>query len=892
MNKETLVFLLTLLLCGSLLTMGMLSGWKAPDIPRTKFGKTAKVDPPIPKKSFFLAEDEGLWDLESRDIFAEPRDIEDLPPLEILAPEPLPLDLIRVPPYPAPLPVLWSRLRQGFITDEDAGAATADLTVDVSSGSVSLLPEEEHDPTSDLAKKRAKLAREFDRISKDGRLTYGRIRNKDPRSLIDGEADRQENRYLLKQGLKLDFVQYNTRSGRPMGATEFSGDDIEWFALRDTIDNLYYAKKRLLTPGDYLGRKKLGEWCQSHGALELAASVFQEACQLAPEQAEPRLALADVFRQGFRWEDELNVCLAALSDNVQSGAILTRAGEIYEIFDLPSKAEESYRQVLSSYPDHLEAQLRLGGLLSQSGRDDEAVTILQQADKLAAGGSNAERAQTLLQLAQAFMARGRFSEADREISRALSVVPGHPEATRMLAMVRYLSGESGAAHELLKGLSYSPYAGGRADEGHSHSQFASLFNRGLAAMGARAFPEARENFEAAASLDPVQAGLARAALGYLALIGGNWDVSFEQIQTALEVAPNEAYHQYLLGKFHSARGNHGEARDAFRETLQVAPKFSWAMAELSRSAYFLEEYEEGSRYARAALQVLPTSAELHVLAGLHALRLGEVADARDHVSQALGLDEDDPAALNLNAVVLYQTGGGEGILRSLDYFQRAITSATKRNDLTSLDYANQHRTAIEDNRSKVQWRDDFNRKQIKRGWEAQERFGIRVAARENKVQFQGTQNQEEKLTTLLREFSHRTLVSYQITVDMKPLEKASFGVLLARFQREDIRDGIFFGKDGEGRLAYTILKSRTPQDPVVLSDVSWPTEGVVTLGIELKSLKEGSYRLLMDGEVVQEIQVPSLKNAGMVKMGVYGRSGIGSRWEGSVDDALIVMRKG
>lgn len=895
MNKEKLVFVATLLLCGLFVVLGE----KVVEKKKRMVVRSAPLEvvEQNPKALEFLSAEASVWDVTSRDIFAEPRDIQDLPPLEVTYPEPVTLDLVKILPIPGPKPRLWSRLRVPFSAPSDSGdeeeledeESSSDEVVTSDEGAVvGSLPAPGSGSAAEVARRPEEL---YDRVIKDGRALFGRIRNPDPRSLIDSEVDGVPNQYFPVAGTEIDFVQINMRTGRPIGAARFKRDQIDSFSFAETTENLYAARARLLSPGDLLGRIDLGRWAFEQGAYDLAEQTYDQAMTMAPERADVREALGQVYRRGFRWEEELAVYLDAIADQVESGEILTRLAEIYEVFGLKDDAEATLRSCTERFPGFLEASFRLGRLLLNSGRGDEAIKVLRAAEKGAGRESTEAHVEALVELAAGLVQEGRFSEADREVSRALDLQAGHRPGIQLLGVIRYLSGDAGSALEVLRSAREAPQASDdRLAVDGTEDRFAELYNFAIAALSADGGDEARRALVEAAAADPVRSGRAHEAAAFLSVGESRWESAYESLQAARKIDPQSVYGSYLLGKFHSLRGNHEAATALFRETLLRAPDFNWAQAELGRSSYYLEDWDSGVRFVRAALRSSPNSPELHVLAALHLSRMNRGIEAKDHVERALQIDGDYAPALNLKAVLLYESGDAEEVLRSLDYFRRAHASATKRGDEETAEYAETYRTAIEENRSKVQWTDDFNRKQIKRGWVVAERYGIRVSPQGNRIQLRGTQNQGDKITSLLREFSHRKLVSFQIDLEVPATQKVKCGVAVVRTQRDEVRDGLFFGKDGDGRLYYRVQKPRGSDEPVVIS-TRWPSDGKATLGIELAQPKDGIYNLLMNGEVVGEAKVASLKSASSVFLGVYGIAGIGSRWQASCDDAIVILRK-
>jgi len=87
------------------------------------------------------------------------------------------------------------------------------------------------------------------------------------------------------------------------------------------------------------------------------------------------------------------------------------------------EAEEIYREILALRPMHFDAIQLLGALSLQAGRIDEGVGLLQKAVSI-----NGKQAPLHSNLAYAYNAQRRFSEALASANRALALQPDFPDA--------------------------------------------------------------------------------------------------------------------------------------------------------------------------------------------------------------------------------------------------------------------------------------------------------------------------------------------------------------------------------------------------------------------------------------------------------------------------------
>lgn len=99
-------------------------------------------------------------------------------------------------------------------------------------------------------------------------------------------------------------------------------------------------------------------------------------------------------------------------------------------------AEASLRACLALDPRHQDALQRLGGLLTDQGRNDAAIPYLEQARAL-----NPRNLDTLYRLGVAYRHAGRPAEAEELLAAVVTQVPGHVGALHNLARVLIESGK-------------------------------------------------------------------------------------------------------------------------------------------------------------------------------------------------------------------------------------------------------------------------------------------------------------------------------------------------------------------------------------------------------------------------------------------------------------------
>ena len=128
-----------------------------------------------------------------------------------------------------------------------------------------------------------------------------------------------------------------------------------------------------------------------------------------------------------------------------------RGIECHSAGDLES-AERLYREALAEDPDNARARFRLGALLAQHKRNDEAVIQLERARDLAPGFPS-----TYNNLAAVYTAAGRTDDARDCLHTGLKLNPAYADAHKNLGALEYrLDNFEAAIKSLKRGLDLAP----------------------------------------------------------------------------------------------------------------------------------------------------------------------------------------------------------------------------------------------------------------------------------------------------------------------------------------------------------------------------------------------------------------------------------------------------
>jgi tetratricopeptide (TPR) repeat protein len=166
---------------------------------------------------------------------------------------------------------------------------------------------------------------------------------------------------------------------------------------------VYYAAEALLASGQ----------------TAKAASLFQSAVEIDPKAAEPVIGLARALAKEKRIDE------AAVQFRKAGGEALLELAALFESAGRTAEAVELYKQ----FPDNAAAKERMGELLLEGGKAEEAIGALEAAVK--SSPSNANR----YALAMAYNAARRYADAEPLFAQILSTDPDNQNIRMTYARV-------------------------------------------------------------------------------------------------------------------------------------------------------------------------------------------------------------------------------------------------------------------------------------------------------------------------------------------------------------------------------------------------------------------------------------------------------------------------
>lgn len=361
-------------------------------------------------------------------------------------------------------------------------------------------------------------------------------------------------------------------------------------------------------------------------ALPLAAvGVAALAGWLASSASEASQDAVRALAQGRR-DDAARVARAERPDDPGAAVVLARLAADRGHYD---EAEALLRAAAGRVPAG-DAALELGLLLQLRGRREEARAVLEPLTR----PSRAVHAAAALRAGIAARALGRAHDANEWLLEASRLAPGDP-----------------AVH-VARGELFV--------ERHDRAEAASIFREAIARdprwapahLGlARAL--AGENLAAAAGAArqaaAIDAGLAEAALfeAEAALHADRRGEARGHIERALRINPRSPAAHALAAALAHLEGRAADAGRSVQAALDVNPSYGDAFRIPAEQVAASGRFEDAVPLARRAATLEPWNPRALADLGMHLLRVGEEAEAREALERAFKADPFDLVSYNL-----------------------------------------------------------------------------------------------------------------------------------------------------------------------------------------------------------------------------------------------------
>jgi tetratricopeptide (TPR) repeat protein len=380
-----------------------------------------------------------------------------------------------------------------------------------------------------------------------------------------------------------------------------------------------------------------------------AERAFRAALRIAPDEWEPRVALANFLWAAGR-QDEAEPILRELADGSPDDLILNHALGGYYLSRGRAEEGERYFRNAAATGDR-EVRLQLVDHYIGAGRDDDALAILTAINGDEPPGS------VSLPAAGIELRRGQHQAALRHVDGLLARAPRHLGGLLLKAQILQAMSNPGGALE-------SARAAVAADPQSADARFA--LGRLLAARGDSG--QATEAFQEGVRLAPLDTA-GRRELARAALTAGRNEVALQHAQAIVRADPTDHDLSVVLATALVRLGDHAVAEREIPPMLARFPASApllvqWAAVQAVR----------GGSGARAtferALKLSPDSFD--ALSGLVSIDLseGRLAAARSRIGQAVAAHPGESRYLLLLGRV--QAAGDDVAAEST--FRRVLSS--------------------------------------------------------------------------------------------------------------------------------------------------------------------------------------------------------------------------
>ena len=352
-----------------------------------------------------------------------------------------------------------------------------------------------------------------------------------------------------------------------------------------------------------------------------------------------------------------------------------RAGELV-------KAEQYYREVLTTEPQHPDALHLLGLIAHQRGQHQEAIDLINRALK-----KNSRDIHFHIHLGQAYRQAKRLNESIQALKKALKLQPQNAEAHHELGLALADGGkheEALAEYERAMMLDpnnpFAPLNAGNSCHLLGDYPRALPYYRKVLALapelaegynnlGSTQFQlgrvdEAGPLIEKALELKP---DYAEALVNHANILRQEhrFDEALVCLDRALELKPG-----FLLAVFNKANalaesGRHAESVPFYDEVLAMQPDYAEALSNKAAVMGDLQHSEEAVELARQALKLNPNFAEGYNNLGANLMQLGRIQDAFLAFQRAMSLKPTYQSPYLNMAKLLWSVGDTPEALRYL-----------------------------------------------------------------------------------------------------------------------------------------------------------------------------------------------------------------------------------
>lgn len=317
-----------------------------------------------------------------------------------------------------------------------------------------------------------------------------------------------------------------------------------------------------------------------------------------------------------------------------------------------AEAEECYRRVLESQPDHPDSLHLLGVVAQQNGDHVQAERLI-----LAAIARNPGAADYHNNLGNTYRLQGKLASAISSYRHAVTLDATHTDALHSLANSLSDSGDLAEAETYFVELL-------RLEPNHADA----LYNLGNTKLKRGDPAAAVERYRQAIQLQCECAAYHYNLAQALQRLARHAEAADEYRQT-LRIAPDDFEATYNLGIVLHELKEFALAAEAFRRALDLKPDLPEAMSNLAAALQGLDDYDGAADLLRRAITLNPNFAEAHGNWGGHLWRQGDLGSAKKSCLRAIEVNPNLPGAYGNLGHVLFDEGDYRG---ALDCYDQAL----------------------------------------------------------------------------------------------------------------------------------------------------------------------------------------------------------------------------
>jgi tetratricopeptide (TPR) repeat protein len=366
-----------------------------------------------------------------------------------------------------------------------------------------------------------------------------------------------------------------------------AGVQIQGKDLEGAIETLEKAASR--DPNHFNLQLSLGRVFFLKGEPRKAEEAYLRAVSLDPSSSVPYIELSRIYASEGAWdraEEELKKMLSSAGSTYQNLTVLAMFYESRKQYD---QAEKTYIQVVDAAPkEDATPLINLGAYYGRIKSYDKALEAMEKASERRKGDLNIR-----FHIAQLLFDSNRMEEAESTVDGILSVDKGHVGAA-------FLKGRFHLARQEFEN------AVDRFDlviRENPRNAAAHHF-RALAHSGRGEDRLVRQDLVRAVELDP-RLLEARVLLAGVFLRERNQDLAAQQIDAALEIAPQDVRVLMLHGGLKLLQRDPRAAEQVYRKIIETNPGYAPAYVQLGRTLDVMGKRQEAMASFKQALERNP-----------------------------------------------------------------------------------------------------------------------------------------------------------------------------------------------------------------------------------------------------------------------------------------------